>query len=332
VIIAAASLPERTDVPLRAAAATLAFVPVLLLANDTLSFALSVVRRDGVLVPFAAYHQGKWETPWPVPGKAAIIPLVLADVPDDWWWKVPPTATWTLWPAEGAARPVRATAPVRYPAQCLSGVGFKTDYKTDRPVPPPVERPFPKDGVATSGTTKIDRVEVLDNRAPEWDDFTRRIRQPFAYVERDAATDFSRWRHPLSHSERESRPVTIEALYRAKVPGAGEIYFVEASRSYEDPRQKDGCDLVTFVSGWIRPWKPDRQVFDLSAVVTYCDRAGVEFILPLGILRLESRPPAWIVQVASWDYERYVVVETGPNENKILVNAFGGSCPRPPPP
>lgn len=314
---------------LRAAAATLALVPVLLLASDTPSFTLSVLRRDGVLVPFASYHQGKWATPWPVPGKAAIIPIALADVPDDWWWKVPPTATWTFWPFEGAARLLRASAPVRYPAQCLSGVGLKTDYTTDRPIPPPIERPFPKEGVAVGGPVKIDRVEILDRRAPEWDDFAQRIRQPFAYVERDAAAGFSSWRHPLSRSERESRPVTIEALYRAKVRAAGELYFVEASRAYGDPRQKDGCDVVTFASGWIRPWKPDRQVFDLSAVVTYCDRAGVEFILPLGLLRLEKRPPAWIVQVASWDYERYVVVETGLDENRVLVNAFGGSCPRP---
>jgi hypothetical protein len=313
-------------------AAILALVPVLLLADDPSSFMLSVLRRDGILVPFASYHKGKWATPWPVPGKSAIIPLALADVPSEWWWKVPPTATWTLWPVDGAARPLRTTAPAIYPAQCTSGVGLTTDYKTERPIPPPIERPFPKDGLAISGPVKIDRIEVLDNRAPEWDDFTRRIRQPFAHVERNAVREFSHWRPPLSRDERESRPVTIESLYRAKVPAAGEIYFVEASRSYDDPRQKDGCDVVTFVSGWIRPWKPDRHVFDLSAVVTYCDRAGVEFVLPLGLLRLESRPPAWIVQVASWDYERYVIIETGPNENKLLVNAFGGNCPRPPPP
>jgi hypothetical protein len=317
---------------MKAAAAILAVVPVLLLASDDLSFTLAVLRRDGVLVPFASYHEGRWAAKWPIPGKAPIIPITLADVPREWWWKAPPTATWTLWPVEGAARPLRAIAPLRYPAQCLSGVGFKTDYTTERPIPPPMERPFPKEGVAVSGPVTIERVEVLDRRASEWDDFARRIRQPFAYVERDAARSFSSWRHPLSRTERESRPVTIEALYRANVPAAGELYFVEASRAYEDPSQKDGCDVVTFVSGWVRPWKPDRQVFDLSAVVTYCDRADVEFVLPLGLLRLEKRPLAWIVQVASWDDERYVVVETGSNENRVLVNAFGGNCPRPPRP
>jgi hypothetical protein len=319
-------------VRLRAAAAISALLPVLLLASDSPSFTLAVLRRDGVLVPFAACHEGKWAAPWPVPGKAPIVPITLADVPPDWWWKAPATSTWTLWPVEGTARAVRASAPVRYPAQCLSGVGFRTDYTTDRPIPPPMERPYPKDGVAVGGSVKIDRIEILDTRAPEWDDFARRIRQPFGDEERNAASDFSTWRHPLSHSERESKPVTIEALYRAKVPDAGEIYYVEASRSYEDPRQKDGCDVVTFAAGWIRPWKPERRVFDLSAVVTYCDRADVEFVLPLGILRLDKRPPAWILQVASWDHERYMVVETGRGENRILVNAFGGRCVRPPEP
>jgi hypothetical protein len=320
-------------VRLKAAAAILALQPILLLAGDSASFTLAVLRRDGVLVPFAAYHLGTWAAPWPVPGKAPIVPITLADVPSNWWWKTPPTATWSLWPVEGSAvRPLRASAPIQYLAQCLPGVGFRTDYSTDRPIPPPIERPYPKEGVAVSGPIKIDRIEILDKRAPEWDDLTQRIRQPFAYEERNAVSDFSRWRHPLSHSERESRPVTIESLYRARVPEAGEIYYVEASRSYDDPRQKDGCGVVTFVAGWIRPWKPDRQVFDLSAVVTYCDRADVEFVLPFGLLRLDRRPPAWIVQVSSWDYERYLIVETGPDRNKILVNAFGGRCVRPPEP
>ncbi len=314
---------------LTAAAVTLAFAPFLILANEAPSFALAVLRRDGVLVPFASYHEGKWAATWPVPGKAFIVPVTLGDVPADWWWKAPPTEKWTLWPVEGAALPVRATAPVRYPAQCLTGVGFKTDYTTDRPIPSPMERPFPKEGVAVSGPVKIDRVEILDKRAPEWDDFALRIRQPFAYAERDAATSFSKWRHPLPQAERESRPVTIEALYRAKVPAAGEIYYVEASRSYDDSSQKDGCDVVTFAAGWVRPWRPDRQVFALSAVVTYCDRADAEFVLPLGLLRIEKRPPAWILQAASWDHERYVIVETGPDDNRVLINAFGGRCPRP---
>ena len=52
-------------------------------------------------------------------------------------------------------------------------------------------------------------------------------------------------------------------------------------------------------------------------------------VLPLGLLRLDKRPPAWILQVASWDHERYVIVETGSDDNRLLIEAFGGRCPRP---
>ena len=62
---------------------------------------------------------------------------------------------------------------------------------------------------------------------------------------------------------------------------------------------------------------------------TTCDRADVEFVLPLGVLRLEKRPPAWILQVAGWDHERYVIVETDRDNNLLRINAFGGGCPRP---
>ncbi|MGH9331817.1 MAG: hypothetical protein ACRD09_15370, partial [Vicinamibacterales bacterium] len=186
---------------LTAAAVILAFAPVLTLANDTRSFTLAVLRRDSVLVPFASYHDGRWAARWPAPGRAFIVPITIEDVPEGWWGRTPPTLTWTLWPIDGAPRPVRATAPVRYAAQCLPGFGFKTDYTTDRPIPPPIERPFPKDGLAVSGAVTIDRVEALDHGAPEWDDFVRRIAKPFAEVERRAASSYSSWRHPAPRRE-----------------------------------------------------------------------------------------------------------------------------------
>jgi hypothetical protein len=316
-------------VRLTIAAVLLVLSSVLTVANDTRSFTLAVLRRDGVLIPFASHRNGKWAASWPVPGRVSLVPITVEDVPEEWWGRTPTTLTWTLWPVDGAPRPLRANSPIRYSAQCLPGFGFTTDYKSSRPLPPPMERPFPKEGIAVSGGVTIERIDVLDKRAPEWDDFGRRIRKPFAEVERRAARSYSSWRHPTPRDQRETQPVTIEALYRAKVPDAGEIYYLEASRAYDDPRQKDGCDVVTFASGWVRPWKPEKDVFDLSAVVTYCDRAAAEFVLPLGSIRLAGRPPAWILQVASWDYERYVVMETGRDENRLLIDAFGGNCPKP---
>jgi hypothetical protein len=317
-------------VRLTIAAVLLASTPVLSVADDTRSFAVGVLRRDGVLIPFASHWNGKWAASWPVPGRVSLVPITVEDVPDEWWGRAPRSLVWTLWPVEGTPRPVRAVAPVRYPAQCLPGFGFKTDYKSSRPLPPPMERPFPKEGLAVGGRVTIERVDVLDKGAPEWDDFARRIGKSFAEVERRAARSYSDWRHPVPADQREMQPVTIEARYRAKVSDAGEVYYLEASRAYDDPRQKDGCDVVTFAAGWVRPWKPDEDVFDLSAVVTYCDRAAAEFVLPLGLIRLAGRPPAWVLQVAGWDYERYVIIETGRDKNKLLIDAFGGNCPKPP--
>jgi hypothetical protein len=299
--------------------------------DDDQAFTVAVLRRDGVLIPIGNQRRGRWSKDWPEPGKPFDMPITLDDVPDEWWGDSTPVTTWTLWPLRGPGRQARATAPARYPAQCMPGFGFRTDYRSDEPVPPPTERPHPKDGLATSAHAPVEKIEILDERAPEWSDFQKRIAPAFAEVERDAVRRFSKWHHPATASERERIPVKIEQLYRAPLRGAGELYYVEASRAYDDPSQKDDCDAVTLVSGWVRPWRPADKVFELSAVVTLCDRADASYVLPLGLIRLSGdRPPVWILQVAGWDVEQYVAVATGRDSNRILVSAFGGSCPRDP--
>jgi hypothetical protein len=299
--------------------------------DDDQAFTVAVLRRDGVLIPFANHRRGRWSNDWPEPGKPFDVPITLDDVPDEWWGHSTPVTAWTLWRFQGNSHQVRATVPARYPAQCLPGFGFRTDYRSDEPVPPPTERPHPKDGLATSASARVEKVEILDERAPEWSDLQQRIAPAFAEVEREVVRRFSKWNHPATASERERMPVRIEQLYRVPLRGAGELYYVEASRAYDDPSQKDDCDAVTLVSGWVRPWRPADKVFDLSAVITLCDRADATYVLPLGLIRPSGdRSPVWVLQVAGWDVEHYVAVETGRDANRILVSAFGGSCPRDP--
>jgi hypothetical protein len=327
--------PE-TPVAVRQSAAIAALSILQLLSVATTfgagepSFNLAVLRRDGVLVPFAAHHKGRWTASWPTPGRSFVIPVALDDVPAEWWGKAPRASTWTLYPQEGAAKSVRATAPTRYPAQCVAGFGFKTDYKSPADLPPPFERPYPKVGLAASGPVTIGRVEILDEKAPEWSDFQRRVGTTFAEAERRAIASYPDWRHPASPEERMKTPVTIERLYRAPFKEVGEVYYVELSRTVDDPRQSDRCGVVTFASGWIRPWRPEKKMFDLSAVITYCDRADASYVFPLGVVRMASRPPVWVLQVAGWDFERYVAIEIGREVNDLLVDAFGGDCPREP--
>lgn len=312
----------------RQLAVALAALVVVLVAEDP-GFSLAVLRRDGVLIPFAVHRSGKWTNAWPPAGRLVEMPITIDDVPDDWWGKTAPTMTWTFWPLEGSPSPVRATAPIRYQAQCMPGVGLRTDYKPDRPVPPGFERPFPKDGLAASGPVKIEKIATLDERAPEWSDFERRAAEAFTKAENRAISAYSGWTHPTPRQARARTPLKIEALYRAPVRDAGDLYYMEASRRYVDPKQKDGCDLVTFGGGWIRPWKPARDVFDLGASITYCDRADAEFLFPLGMIRMDGRPTVWVVQIAGWFHERYVVIETTRERNRVVVEVYGGGCPRP---
>jgi hypothetical protein len=300
----------------------------LIVVADDPGFSLAVLRRDGVLIPFAVHRNGKWTNAWPPAGRPIEMPITIDDVPDDWWGNTPRTLTWTFWPLEGSPSPVGATAPIRYQAQCVPGVALRTDYKAEGALPPPFERPFPKDGLAASGAVKIEKIAILDQRAPEWSDFERRLAEAFTKAENTAVSAYSGWTHPAPKSTRARTPLKLEALYRAPVPDAGAIYYVEASRRYVDPKQKDGCELVTFAGGWIRPWKSARDVFDIGASITYCDRADAEFLFPLGTIRIKGRPAVWVVQTAGWFHERYLVIETTRERNRVVVNTYGGGCQR----
>ena len=114
-------------------------------------FMLAMLRRDGVLVPFAVTDGKKWSNPWPVPKYKLEAPITFADIPGDWWGRIAPTTTWTAWPTRGEPLTVHVSSPVVFTAHCLSNVGLRTDFRTSEPIPPVTQQHHPKDGVATTG-------------------------------------------------------------------------------------------------------------------------------------------------------------------------------------
>ncbi len=115
------------------------------------SFAVAMLRRDGVLVPFAVNDGKRWSSPWPGPKFQLEAPLTFASIPEHWWGRAAPASTWIAWPTLKEPRAVHVTGPVVFGAHCLSNVGLQTDYKSAEPVPPVTQHHHPKDGLATTG-------------------------------------------------------------------------------------------------------------------------------------------------------------------------------------
>ena len=70
---------------------------VLSAADAKVRFALGVLRRDGILIPFAAYDDGDWSVPWPNSPRRIARPISLDDVPQKWWGPQEPEAPWRAW-------------------------------------------------------------------------------------------------------------------------------------------------------------------------------------------------------------------------------------------
>src|SRR5436309_2759936 len=117
------------------------------------AFALGVLRRDGVLVPFASYSGRAWSAEWPRPDSNPILPIGLGDIPRRWWGAPGPEAPWTAWLVDGTSRPLALRRPEHPRVFCAAQLGVRTDYTGGAfdPRDPTVG----KDGLAIAGDAKM---------------------------------------------------------------------------------------------------------------------------------------------------------------------------------
>src|SRR3954471_11584112 len=77
-------------------------------------FSLGVLRRDGVLIPFAAFDRGHWSAPWPAAARDVQIPISIESVPRKWWGPQEPSTQWRAVLPEGVV-PLTLRAPIQFP-------------------------------------------------------------------------------------------------------------------------------------------------------------------------------------------------------------------------
>jgi len=298
-------------------------------AAGTAPFLVAALRRDGIVIPFAAFDGKNWKAPWPEEIAAKDVPADLESIPREWWGKTGPLAQLAAW-ANGVSRGVirlHLGKPARLALMCDARVGLASDYRSPDEAPPVTVQPYPKDGLAVSGDQRVDAIQILASESPEWAAATREMTVDFDEAEERAARTFTAWLHPFSNVARRRYPPRIEAMYGAPMDEAGwTAYYLEAVREYPPGPGDLGCGLVTSANGWMAVGPNGKRSFDLRARITYCDREGVRYMLPLGLIKAGERN-YWAYQMSGFGREAYLIVRPRPKEIVSEVQYSAGLCP-----
>jgi hypothetical protein len=308
-----------------ASGALLLALGVGLAADDAprVAFGVGVLRRDGIIVPFAAFDGKRWSNAWPQPALELTIPIDVRSVPSRWWGPTPALESWQAWPTVGEPQNVRIVQPDWVNVHCVRQIGLRSDYRPPDPPPPRSEQPYPKDGLAVSPPQPVERIAIVQPESEEARGLSNAVQEAFNKAER--ATEDS-WGHPVSRRAREGREPDIEAVYA--FGDHPRIYYVEAIRRYRLLGQRiENCEAVGFGTGWFAREGARLRSLDMAVDLLACNRVGASYMLPLGAMRANGRL-FWLAQFAGFDDERYVVVEIKTKTVEAVVNAWGGSCQR----
>jgi hypothetical protein len=296
-------------------------VMVVLITADApdAAFTVGVLRRDGIVVPFATYDGRRWSSHWPRPAIELTVPTDLRSVPAGWWGPTGPLASWEAWSGTEEPRPIQVTQPDWIDTHCVRQIGLRTDYRAGQFPPSPTEQPYPKDGLAISPPQPIERVQSLAPGSEDAGGMMAVLHDAFNGAERKTARKFD---HPIKTGDRERIAPTVEALYaHGHEP---RVYYVESEREYMKPATRE-CALVAFGTGWLVRQNGRFRPLSLVVDVLNCDRLGASYMMPLGVARLGTRV-FWLAQFSGWDHERYVVIEPRAATVDAVVSVWGGGC------
>ncbi len=288
--------------------------------------ALAILRRDGILFPFAAFNRDNWQITWPIDLTTVEIPATLDAIPKRWWGTVAPQQ-WRVRLINGGEATVDVRAPTLFPMFCAKRLGAQTNYRGSQPLPPKPVDPFPKDGLAITGRVPIDPIETVDPASPEWAPMAKSLFGHFNKAEEETAMGVrmrTGWRHPMPFEQRARLPVKLESWYRSPSSEPGwTVSYIEAVRQFPPGPQDKGCGLETLVSGWLHHFRGELKKADLRGKFTYCDREGATYMLPLGRIRPWDRW-YWVFQLSGYDTEWYDIAEVARERTRLALEVYAG--------
>ncbi len=296
--------------------------------GHTAPFTVAVLRRDAIVSPFAVFDGKQWTTPWPSDVRSLDVPIGMEGIPAKWWGKPGPLSEMTAW-ADGVNRgPIHLVRSTVLPLMCESRIALVSDYRSNEMTPSSPEPPFPKDGLAVSGTQRVGKIEILSPDSAEWTPTAMFLAAEFDTAENAAIEAFTAWKHPVPRVARRKMPVELEALYRAPMDDPGwTAYYIEAVKRYPPGPDDEDCGLVTSASGWMSVAPDGKRSVKLAGQVTYCDRRDVTYMLPLGLLMADGKM-FWAFQLSGYGREGYAIMRPTPKRVESHVKYPAGVCPR----
>jgi hypothetical protein len=295
-------------------------------STDPQRFVIGVLRRDGIVSPFAAFDGKRWTAPWPADLRYLELPISFEAIPARWWGKAGAPAEMTFWVDGSRHGPLRLDRPTTLRVMCASRLALTSDYRSSETAPPPMVQPYPKDGLAISSGQPIEAVQTLSRTSPRWIPAAVALLAPIDRAEDATLTAIRGWSHPIARKERRKVPVELEAMYQAPMDAPGwTAYYVEAVKRYPPGPDDEGCGLLTSARGWVKVGPDGRPRTQLRAHVTYCDRRDDMYMLPLGLIKTGGRI-YWIYQLSGYGREGYVVARPTPQYVEPQVHYEAGVC------
>ncbi len=288
---------------------------------------LAILRRDGLMLPFASFNRDTWKIAWPIRTRDIELPVNLESVPSRWWGFSKPES-WRAYLVDGGKTTIEVVKPLLSMTFCSSLLWLSTNYQSAQQLPPVRVDPFPKDGLVVGGNVEVEPIESVPRTSPEWETLSKVLVDRFNRVEDETLRGVrgnTGWQHPLNRDARQRHSIRLESWYRSPSGEPGwTVSYVEAVRSYPPQPQDKGCGLETLVSGWVHHQNGElRKSSDLRGKITYCDRVGATYMMPLG--RLQPREKIyWVFQMSGWESEWYDVAEVGREKARHVVEVLAG--------
>ena len=284
------------------------------------AFSVGVLRRDGVVIPFAAFDGKRWSNDWPPPAPRLHSHRLCG------------RARRAGGDRRAAASPGRrGPGSIRACFASCSRTGLtRTAFVRLASAPTTARR----SGAAAPASSRIrrtasrfrrpqpvERIAIVRRTPTRRAGCPRRCRKhstrPNARVDRH-------YGHPIVETRaRRARPGHRSGLCGRRHP---RIYYVEATRRYRLLGQTaNDCEAVAFGTGWFARDGVAVRSLDMAVDLLPCDRRGASYMLPLGAMRVADKL-FWLAQFSGWNHERYVVVEFKPRPWKRSSSTWGGSC------
>ncbi|MFQ5759417.1 MAG: hypothetical protein ACE5HM_00425 [Acidiferrobacterales bacterium] len=326
-------------------------------------FWLGILRKDGVLTPFAFYDKGNWSTPWPAylevgesgqTKDTSKISLPAFEVSNDyrlspktasldalpaaWTGGIPGMPTrWYLWPREGHQQLIEVTKATQYESHCVYNWGLLADYP-DAETARPNHWPRPKAGIVSSTSLEVSPMVKADIASEESRQTLSLIRMTFHKLEAKRISNIQSkgyvgshlkyTGHPVSEQERDKSEFLVERIVKNATPMNGRtIYYVEMRRHYRKPEHfsDQSCDGITWFTGWLLKDNGRFSILNTRASLTDCDMKGADSADPDHMISVGAND--YVVSVNyGYESEYYTVGQITNAGLRQLVSRSGGGC------